>query len=480
MEERRAQEGSNIKQKKKQEENKEGKQEEKKELKNDIYREKKKVLKEEGKKKEKGVENNANEIKELLGELTDFKSELSENEDTKKSGGNYVEKYFSAKLKSKFGVTPNANIIIKIKDIIEEIVLYLNEKIIEINKPADDGINIIKQLKAYFKEEMQIEVDTLFPLVKGTIIKNFFETTKDYSYPDIEKFDEKLSYTIIMESTYNLRSQIIKKSEQLRKAFLFFTIIHKFYVNYKEYFAEYYEYFINKYIYQKNIKEKTYEYEYKVKQERITDLSPYGNFVFLISSNSSFKKFEEARKQTDEQILNEEDITLDINKCFQFPLIPKSTAPTTDKKFVEDINLNNIESEKNKDDNLMHGYQKLNYLIKKINMENNCKVKVIYLDTYINILTPKNIIINKIDFMTDYLKVIANNDEKIENELKETKKNLQISIESNVKTNDELNTTKNKLNETKNVVDILVKFIKEKFPDFSLTKLIEESKNQAK
>ena len=128
----------------------------------------------------------------------------------------------------------------------------------------------------------------------------------------------------------------------------------------------------------------------------------------------------------------------------------------------------------------MHGYQKLNYLIKKINMENNCKVKVIYLDTYINILTPKNIIINKIDFMTDYLKVIANNDEKMENDLKETKKNLQISIESNVKTNDELQKTANKLNETKNVVDILVKFIKEKFPDFSLTKLIEESKNQAK
>ena len=88
-----------------------------------------------------------------------------------------------------------------------------------------------------------------------------------------------------MMKNYNLRSQIIKKSEQLRKAFLFFTIIHKFYVNYKEYFAEYYEYFINKYIYQKNIKEKAYEYEYKVKQERITDLSSYGNFVFLISSN---------------------------------------------------------------------------------------------------------------------------------------------------------------------------------------------------
>ena len=55
-----------------------------------------------------------------------------------------------------------------------------------------------------------------------------------------------------------------------------------------------------------------------------------------------------------------------------------------------------------------------------------------------------------------------------------------MSIESNTKTNKELNTTKNnlqktvnKLNETKNVVDILVKFIKEKFPDFSLT-------NQAK
>ena len=85
-----------------------------------------------------------------------------------------------------------------------------------------------------------------------------------------------------------------------------------------------------------------------MKKDWITDLSPYGNFVFLISSNSSYKKFEEARKQTDEQILNEEDIALDINKCFQFPLIPKSSAPKTDKKFVEDINLNNIGSDKKK------------------------------------------------------------------------------------------------------------------------------------
>ena len=57
-------------------------------------------------------------------------------------------------------------------------------------------------------------------------------------------------------------------------------------------------------------------------------------------------------------------------------------------------------------------------------MENNCKVKVIYLDTYINILTPKTIIINKIDFMTDYPKVIVNHDVKMGNELKETKKKI--------------------------------------------------------
>ena len=45
--------------------------------------------------------------------------------------------------------------------------LYLNGIIIEINKPPNDGMNIIKQLKEYFKDETQIENDTLFPLANG-------------------------------------------------------------------------------------------------------------------------------------------------------------------------------------------------------------------------------------------------------------------------------------------------------------------------
>ena len=72
----------------------------------------------------------------------------------------------------------------------------------------------------------------------------------------------------------------------------------------------------------------------------------------------------------------------------------------------------------------MDGYKKLHCLIDKINDEKNCKVKLIYLDTYINLFAPKNIIINKIDSMSENLKKIIDKDTNMGKELKETKKDL--------------------------------------------------------
>jgi len=112
----------------------------------------------------------------------------------------------------------------------------------------------------------------------------------------------------------------------------------------------------------------------------------------------------------------------------------------------------------NKKDILMDGYKKLHCLIDKINDEKNCKVKLIYLDTYINLFAPKNIIINKIDSMSENLKKIIDKDANMEKELKKTESLLN---ETNVKFN------------------ILLEFIKEKFPEFNLDKLISNSKIEA-
>jgi hypothetical protein len=441
--------------------NQESNPKEEKESKIDAKKEMKQIKTIEEKKDNRSkIKEDSQALKKLLGDFTDFKSELSPNEDNKdndKAGDNYVEKYFNAKMKNQFGIDSFSNVTIKLQDILDEIILYLNEKALSLNKSFDVCFNIIRQLKGYFKDETQLEIDSLFPLVKGIKIKSLFETIENYSYPKLEKFNEKLSYTIIVESTFCLRSQIIKKSEQLRKSFLLFTIIHKFYENYKEYFQQYYDYFIKKYIYQKKIKEKAYDYE--IKGENEIELSQFGNFIFLILSNSSLKLFEEVRDQTIKGNLNKDEIMLDIDKCFQFPLSTKYKYPLIKKEYLEDeLKSKNDIVKYNKNDLLMDGYKKLHYLIDKINDEKNCKVKLIYLDTYINLFTPKNIIINKIDSMSENLKKIIDKDANMEKELKKTESLLN---ETNVKFN------------------ILLEFIKEKFPEFNLDKLISNSKIEA-
>ena len=84
------------------------------------------------------------DLKKLLGGITDFKSELSQNEDNKdndKAGDNYLEKYFNAKMKNQFGTDSFSNVTIKLQDILDEIILYLNEKTLSLNKPFDVCFN---------------------------------------------------------------------------------------------------------------------------------------------------------------------------------------------------------------------------------------------------------------------------------------------------------------------------------------------------
>ena len=79
----------------------------------------------------------------------------------------------------------------------------------------------------------------------------FFDLINPYSYPKIgiEEVDPKVKYTVLVESTYCLKKNIIKKSEQLRKNFLFFSIMNKFYKKYKEYLEDFYEILIKKCIF---------------------------------------------------------------------------------------------------------------------------------------------------------------------------------------------------------------------------------------
>lgn len=73
---------------------------------------------------------------------------------------------------------------------------------------------------------------------------------------------------------------------------------------------------------------------------------------------------------------------------------------------------------------LENSYRKFQYLIENINKEKNFKLKLIYLNLYLNVIDPKSEIIKQID---DLKKAISSNKEKItitNNELKTTKEDL--------------------------------------------------------
>lgn len=82
--------------------------------------------------------------------------------------------------------------------------------------------NILGQFEGYFGGEEDIEIGLLFPFINGSKIDNFFKLIDEYSYPQKISIDPKIDYTVVVESTYCLKKNVIKKSEQLRKLFLFF------------------------------------------------------------------------------------------------------------------------------------------------------------------------------------------------------------------------------------------------------------------
>ena len=168
------------------------------------------------------------EIDELLGDITDFKPELEfGNEDMKIPDGKVVEKYFHIKLKSQFGTENSfSNIKIKISEFIDDLNVYMSSKVFK-NDKLDKKVakNILKLIKEYFKDENEIEIDSVYTFISGEKIKNFIDLINPYSYPyiEIEKIDPKAKYTVLVESTYCLKKNIIKKSEQEEEFFILFN-----------------------------------------------------------------------------------------------------------------------------------------------------------------------------------------------------------------------------------------------------------------
>ena len=371
------------------------------------------------------------EIMELFGESTDYLNELIDsNLDDKEieiKEGEYIEKYFNEKLKYLLKSKNAFSTTIEITKIQEEMILSINYALLY-NPSLDEKIakKIIKRITECFKKETSLQIDTLLPFVDGKNLKIFFDSIKNYSFPPANKIEINKKYTVIVESTFSLSSQIVKKSNQLRKSFLLFSFIHKLYLDYPNYIKRFYEYFVQKYILRKNVDKKMLENEEEEENKKF-DLSPFGNYVFIIASNKILKSFRETEYLEENLYFQEENKDCPdahLTKCFKNEDESKNEniikndiiAINTAKDNL--IGKNNIKESSNtndekikkvtKDPILLKSYKELNYLITNINKENNCIVKVIYLDAYLNMAAPKCELVKEMTKLSKKLDIIIN------------------------------------------------------------------------
>ena len=189
------------------------------------------------------------------------------------------------------------------------------------------------------------------------------------------------------------------------------------------------------------------------------------NFVLLFVSNSQIKLFEELSQKIKDakKYQEEEDIGEDIRKCFEFPFYPRKKVPNNKKKFLNESEKEenkkgedkNKEKKKETDQKIFEAYRKFRFFIENINGTENFKLKLIYLDLYLNVIAPKSDIISQINELKATITAIGN--EKMKNELDNTKEEL-------FKTKEELKKTNEKL-------DFLVDYIKKKDPNFEIEKI---------
>ena len=381
-------------------------------------------------------ENDKKEFENFLGNTTDFMSELqSGNEEREENpDGKAVEKYFNIKLKSLFYAEKSfSNIKIKISDFLDDLKLYSYGKYYNAGESGRKVSKEIKeQINKYFTDEPDLEIDSFYPGINGENIENFFKTIKNYSYPKITEVNPGINYSVIAESTYCLKSNVIKKSEQMRKIFLLFGILNNYYKLYKGFFENFYEFFIKKYIYS----DKSLKYSDKYQKDPNFDLSGFENYVILFVSNRKINFFGEIIEFIRNNSFNEkEELEFNLKKCFEFALIHKGKGPKIDiKKFSgekdeEKEKINKVAPNINSKDitvKINNSYKQFKYLINNINDQKNFIVKLIYLELYLNAIAPKCEILKKIQQLNQMINETKKELSKTKEELNKFKKNFSL------------------------------------------------------
>ena len=354
----------------------------------------------------------------LLGQLTDFKSESSSLEEDKLEEINiqnrdFFEKYVNQKLKYILKSDKAFSSSIDISEVHDDIILSLNYVLVQ--EPKDPQLNletavkIIKIIDWKLKDENTIQVDSLLPSVEGKILFDFFNNINEYSFPSDNKIDINKKYTVIAVSTFCLQSQININANQLRKSYLVFSLIHELYLKYPKYIQNYYKYFIKRYLLKSKCEKKDY-----AKDDKTIDLSSYGNYIFLITSNKKLKSFRETMESISSSQYNDEELPdVTFRKCF---VNEKIIEIESKKPFTEDNDIlnNNSSNIKSKNLFLKRAYKDMNYLINNINKSKKYFAKIIYFDTYLNVITPKCDIMEKLIQMDEKITKMENNMDKLQ------------------------------------------------------------------
>lgn len=383
-------------------------------------------------------------IFDMIGKLTDFpiESDLSNYDNDKLEKvhvqrGDFIEKYIAQKLKYLLKADSAHSTFIKMEDVHNDFILSINYFLLnqktnpEIKK--DLALNIIEKIDKVLKDESDIQIDTIIPLVSGEELLSFFQSMKEYSFPSDTKIEPNKKYTIIVESMFNLYSQIVDKANQLRKIFLLISLLNSLYKSNPEYVENYYRLFIWRYLLGNKVEKKIFE---EMNLQNV-NLSDYEHFVFIIASNKTLKRFKETMDLVDYMTFSNEESPGDlIKKCFSEDnelAPPKLNKPVKEKKNLKIP----------KDATMAKAFKNMNYLITKINQRPNYIAKLIFLDSYLNMITPKCVLGEK---------------------LKE--------IEEAIKAKDqEMNSMSQNLIKISEINQKLITFLKLKFPDFDISKL---------
>ena len=328
--------------------------------------------------------------------------------------------------------------------------------------------------------------------VPGKNIKKLIENIEDYSFPfQKEKISEKENYNILVESTHSLKSSIIKKTNQLRKYYLFFSLLIRSLKNYKDYLESFEDYFIGKYFVKIKIG-KGNEFNYKA------DFSFLKKTIVLIATDQTLPNFLEIKNFIENSNIPS-SIEDNVKKCF-----PNIYKIEKQKEYKNEININKDSKDKKKDlsekekkekyiNKKFESMQLMKFLLDNINKEEAWIVKIIYFDLYFNLIEPGYSISENLKKINETINTEIG-DLKNENknlikelgELKNEKNKLgkdigQLNIK-NEKLETEVEIFRNKNILLENRINRILIYIEKKFPkdkilDFIKNPNMEENQN---